>query len=193
MLERYPGETDQHYWDRMQEEEHEERKKRRQRQEAGPDSLFLLLQFVLFLLKCIAIFGLFVYAGYLLSQKVLGEEAEKFQLVCGSILFTYLIFCLIYFLKGIIIGLRSKNNILWILPWTICVLLSCVVPAWILKTLVTVILFNPIHQQENWQIGIGWGVFVLTLFYVYDIHQFKTPTAPRVLYWSFALGWRAFR
>lgn len=149
--------------------------------------MFVIVEVFIFVLKIAVIFGMFFYAGFLLSQKFLGEETSKFKILGFSLLFTYFIYCIIYFFKGTIIGLRAKNWKLWILPWIICVLLSCIIPALIIKSMITV-MFNPTERQGILCIGFSWVAFILCSLYIYSIYQFKTPTVPKIFYWSYALG-----
>lgn len=173
------------YWEQREKEEKES-------SDSASGLLFMLVKFFFFGAKIAAAFGAFIYTGYLLSQKLLGEDSSKLKIWGSTILFTYLLFCFIFFLKGIIIGLRSKNRKLWILPWVVCIFLCCIVPAFLVQSAVS-IMFNPAQQQQLWYTAISWGVFLLSLFYIYGIYQFKTPNAPRVLYWSFSLGLKVSR
>lgn len=171
-----PGESEQEYEDRKNEES-----------KATVGLMFGIAGIFIFTLKMAAIFGMFFYAGFLLSQKFWEDETDKFKIWGFSLLFTYLLFCIIYFLKGTVIGLRANNRKLWILPWVICVLLCCIVPAFIIKSAVAG-MFNPTERQGMMCLGISWGAFILFSLYVYGIYQFKTPAAPKILYWSYAWG-----
>ena len=174
----YPGESEEEYTARTNEEV-----------QSSTGILFMLVTLFFFTFKIAVAFGIFIYAGYFLSQKILGEEINKFK-ICGfTLLFTYLIFCIIYFFKGLIIGLHSKNRKLWILPWVICIVLCCVFPAFVLKAAVTS-MFDPTDRQSILSLGLSWGAFVFSLIYIYSIYQFKSPTAPSILHWSYALGLR---
>jgi len=172
----YPGESEEEYNIRTRKES-----------QSATGLMFEIVKLFLLILKIAVVFGVFIYAGYFLSQKLLGEEIDKFKIWGFTVLFTYLIFCIIYFLKGLIIGLRSKNWKLWILPWVICVLLCCVFPAFLVKSLVAG-MFNITERQDILCLVLSWGAFALSLLYIYRVYQFKTPTAPKVLYWSYALG-----
>ncbi len=169
----YPGESEQQYWTRIEEEQ--------QRPDSDLGLLSILINLALFILKIAVIFGMFIYAGYILSQKILGEDINKSRIWGVTVFFTYLIFCTIYFFKGIIIGLHSKNRKLWILPWVICVVLCCVFPAFVVKAMVAS-MFKSTEQKDILCLGLSWGAFVLSLIYIYNIYQFKTPTAPGILY-----------
>ncbi|MBW4360517.1 hypothetical protein [Flavobacterium taihuense] len=171
-----PDESEQEYEARKNEES-----------KSAIELMFGIVEVLIFFLKIAAIFGMFFYAGFLLSQKFWGEETDKFKIWSLSLFFTYLIFCIIYFFKGTIIGLQAKNRKLWILPWVICVLICCIIPALIVKSFVAG-MFNLTERQSILCIGLSWGAFILFSLYVYGIYQFKTPTVPKILYWSYALG-----
>ena len=171
-----PGESEQEYEARKNEES-----------KSATGLMFGIAGVFIFVLKMAAIFGMFFYAGFLLSQKLWEEETNNFKFWVFSLLFTYLLFCIIYFFKGTIIGLRANNRNLWILPWVICVLLCCIVPAFIVKSVVAG-MFHVRDRQGMLCVGISWAAFILFSLYVYDIYQFKTPTVPKVLHWSYAWG-----
>lgn len=172
----YPGESEDEYIARKNKES-----------QSATGLMFVVVKIFVFVLKIAALFGVFFYAGFLLSQKLWGGETDKFKIWGFSLLFTYLIFCIVYFLKGTIVGLRAKNRKLWILPWAICVLLCCIVPSFIVKSLVAG-MFSPAERQGILCLGVSWGTFILFALYIYGIYQFKTPTAPKILYWSYAWG-----
>lgn len=173
----YPGESEEEYIARKDEES-----------QASTGLMFTLFGMFFSLLKTSAVFGVFLYAGFLLSQKLLGADAEKLKLWGFALLFTYFIFCIVYFLKGTVIGLRAGKRKLWLLPWVICVLLCCIVPAFIVKSAVSGMFFNLVERQGVWYNGVTWGAFILFSMYTYGIYRFLTPTAPRILYWSYAWG-----
>lgn len=47
-------------------------------------------------------------------------------------------------------------------------------------------MFNPTGEHRMLCIGISWGAFILFSLHIYGIYQFKTPAAPKILYWSYA-------
>lgn len=172
----YPDESEDEYTARKNEES-----------KSSVELMLGLCNVFIFILKVASIFGIFFYAGFLLSQKLWGEETTKSKIWEFSILFTYLIFCIIYFFKGTIIGLRAKSRKLWLLPWVLCVLLCCIAPAFIVKSFVAG-MFSLKERQGILCLGFSWGAFILFSLYVYAIYKFKTPTAPKILYWSYAWG-----
>ena len=173
-----PGESEQEYEARKNEES-----------KSATGLMFGIAGVFIFVLKMAAIFGMFFYAGFLLSQKLWEEETNNFKFWVFSLLFTYLLFCIIYFFKGTVIGLREKNRKLWIVPWAFCVLICCIIPAIVVKAVVSS-MFDYGEQQGPFYLGLTWGAFICCSLYMYGIYQFKTHAAPRVLYWSYALGLR---
>ncbi|MBF4491503.1 hypothetical protein IR010_03050 [Flavobacterium sp. MR2016-29] len=139
--------------------------------------------------KIAVIFGIYFYAGFMLSKKLCGEDTGQFRIWALTLLFTYLIFCIIYFFKGIVIGLRAKKSNLWIVPWAVCILVCCIAPAFIVKSFVATML-NLKEKQDLAYSVISWFVFVLSAIYIYGIYRFRTADAPRLLYWSYAFGLR---
>lgn len=177
----YPGETEEEYLIRQEQES-----------KSSVGLIFLISSALYFFLKTGVIYGLFMYAGYLLSQKMWGLETDKVKIWGVTALFAYLILSFVFFLKGAIISLRSKKSPFWMFLWIVCVLPCCVVPAFIVKTAITS-MFLITDRDNPWCLGLSWGAFVIVALYVYNIYQFKTPNAPRIFYWSFALGVKAFR
>ena len=77
------------------------------------------------ILRILVIYGLFIYVSYVLAKELFGEETDKWKLAAFTILFTYLILCVVFFIKGIAMGLRWKRKWIWVLPWIICIVVTC--------------------------------------------------------------------
>ena len=161
--------------------------RKRKESQSSIELMSTLVGLFIIFLKIATFFGVFIYGSYVLSLKLLGEETDNIKIWSCTLLFTYLIFCIIYFFKGMVIGLRTRSSNLWVMPWLTCVLICCVVPALIVQSLV-IGMFHLTERQNIWSLGISWGAFLISLVYIYGIYQFKTPTAPRILKWIYALG-----
>ncbi|REC76841.1 hypothetical protein DRF60_13240 [Chryseobacterium elymi] len=172
----YYGESEEEYLARKREESN-----------ATGGLMAGLFALLLFCVKIFVIYGAFIYAGFLLARKFLGSESDKVKILGCTIVFTYLIFCVIYFFKGTIIGFRAKNRNIWILPWIVCILVCCLTPAFIVSGFVAA-LFSPAHYDNIWYKIISWGSFIISALCVYNIYAFKTPSAPIFLSWSYKLG-----
>ena len=172
----YPGESEEDYLAR----------KRKEVEITGGliANLFIL---ALHCIRIIVIYGGFLYAGFFLTKKFLGTETDKAAILAYTLGFTYLILCVVYFLKGTIIGLRAKNRKLWILPWIICILATCIFPAFLVTASVAT-MFNSVNWDQTWFKIIRWVSFSVTVLIVYNIYAFKTPFAPRFFFWAYKWG-----
>ena len=151
-----------------------------------------LINLCLVLLWIAAITGVFIYIAYLLAIKFFDPETEKANVWVFTGLFTYLIYCVIYFFKGICIALRTRGTKWWILPWIICYAACCIVPAFMIY-MVFAAMFDFDTHKELWYKVLSWAVFVISLHYLNTIYRFKTPGAPAFTYWSYNLGCRIIR
>lgn len=160
----YPGESEQQYWTRKEEEEQQLRQG-----DKSSEIIQMIFNLFLLLLKIGVVLGIFIFISYSLSKKIFGEEADQLKILGFTVFLTYLILCFVFFLKGIIIGLWTKGRKLWIIPWVICVLVCCIIPAYLAKEFVTV-MFQPSEQDSMWSVGLSWGAFVMALWYLDGIY-----------------------
>src|SRR5688572_1206287 len=85
----------------------------------------------LFRLFLSLVWGAFVYVPLLmLGYRIASEMShlysnEMFIKIPLTLLFAYLGFGLIYFLKGVLISLRASKKSWWILIWLLCVAATC--------------------------------------------------------------------
>ena len=173
-----PGETEEEYEARIEAERR------------STDGLLITIMQLAFLIgKIASIFGIFIYAAYRLAIKTLPANSDNLKIWACTFLFTYLIFCIIYFIKGAIIGLRARERKLWIIPWIVCVVICCLLPAFIIKALVMA-MFNFTVRQEWWCIAICWGTFIISSIYIHGIYQFTKPYSPQLVTWTCRLGIR---
>lgn len=179
----YPGETEQEYLIRKEEQALEEQRN----YNPSSDPLTWFFKLVKFSFKVLLVLGVFIYVSYVLSTKVLAPESSKMKVWAFAIAFTYIMLSVIYFLKGIIVGLRARGRILWIVLWILCFITCCVVPAYMVKVLVQG--FFPLTEhKETLAVCVSWFTFLVSLAYLNGIYQFTTDSAPRILFWSYAAG-----
>jgi hypothetical protein len=103
-----------------------------------------LFSLFFWVIKTAAIYGPFLYAGYLIANKLALEN--KWYFVFALITIAYLLVCFIYWLKGMLIALRQKGNELWLVLFAVCVIISCVLPALFIKAMVETTFF---HLSED--------------------------------------------
>lgn len=178
----YPGDADAG-------ETYEEFIDRKKSEQAGTDLMMTIFGLAFRILKIFIIYGVFIYVSYTLSDGLFGKETDKWKLVAFTILFTYLILCIVFFIKGVAIGLKGKGKALWVLPWVICILLACTFPAIFTKFLVED-MFPPKERETTWAAVISWGTAILLGLYIYNAYKFHISAAPKFFVWSYALGVR---
>lgn len=178
----YPGDADA-------EETYEEYIARKKREQAGTDLMMTIFGLAFRILRILVIYGVFIYVSYVLTKELFSEETDKWKLAAFTVLFTYLILCIVFFIKGIAMGLRWKGKGIWVLPWIICIMVTCAFPALFTKFLVED-MFHPKERGTTWSRVISWGAAILLGLYVYNAYKFHIPAAPKFLFWSYALGRR---
>jgi hypothetical protein len=107
-----------------------------------------------------------------------------------TILICYLLFALIYFLKGLLIGLRNSGRNSWFVLWMLCVVLTCGAQAVLAQAqLENIFSSRSIANYELW----SWLGAALVGLIIYSHYQFLTNVAPRSVFWSYQFGFRAFQ
>lgn len=142
------------------------------------------------------LYSAFVYApllilGYFVATGISQLYSNDLFIKCGlTIIISYLLFALIYFLKGILIGLRNNGRHSWFLLWILCVTVACGVQAAIVQAwLENVFSSRSIANYELWSwIGAG-----LVASIIYSHYRFLINVAPRSVFWSYQFGFRALR
>lgn len=138
------------------------------------------------------IYCLFLYAAFLLVKYFWGKEISGLKTVALTLLLTYCLLCLTYFVKGVLLGLHANKNGWWRVLWLLCVTATCL-PS-VVITHVLVILLYDFHSQQLLSTKlIAWGVGALVGLYTYSVYQFLTPVAPPLLSWSLVAGFRLMR
>lgn len=147
-----------------------------------------ILTFVLSLILNVFVYLPILYFGYIVVF-FLFPEAGKNQQFILILLFAYMFYCLIYFIKGILVKLKNNGNGVWSLLWLFCVIVTCVLPAFMaLEFLESFI--EPSKRTDNINRFITWTGALLFSFFVYSRYQFKTDVAPKIAFWSYLAGFK---
>lgn len=146
-----------------------------------------------FLLRSIisVFYSAFVYLPLLVLSYFIATSLSRFYssdvfIKIGlTIAFSYLLFSFIYFIKGIMIGLRNAGRISWLALWLLCVVLTCGVQVIISQNLLADFFTSrQIANAELW----SWLGATSILILIYSHYQFLTNIAPGVIFWSYRLG-----
>lgn len=146
---------------------------------------------IVFRLILSLIYGAFSYvplliAAYLIANKMSDLYSnDVFIKISLTVTIAYILFSFVYFLKGLLIGLRSASRHVWVVIWIVCVLATCGVQFFLVQSQLE-ILFEARRVANNvvWSwVGAG-AVAVL----IYSHYQFLTNVAPRSVFWSYQIG-----
>jgi hypothetical protein len=70
------------------------------------------------------------FSGYLITTQILSKNEDPLTWIALIILFTLIAYQMIFFIKGIIIGLKNKGNPFWLPLFIVCICFTCVLPTW---------------------------------------------------------------
>lgn len=88
------------------------------------------------LIKLIAYLPLW-FIGYMITANILEKTDSAIAWIGLIVIFSLLLYQLVFFTKGIIIGLMNEGNWFWIPMFILCFTITCLYPGWIV--------FNSIH------------------------------------------------
>jgi len=125
------------------------------------------------LLKAIVYSPLLFISG-LITKQITGNNTDIVIKLALIIILAIILYYCIYFLKGVLIALKYNQNLFWVSLFLCCVLVTCVLPVWII--------FEPLQnfitsyvatnaQLITWIFAIAFGL------YVYSRYHFLTNIA----------------
>lgn len=91
---------------------------------------------------------------------------------------------LLYYLKGVAIGLRIRGKRLGSLLLAGCVVVSVVIPALLLHWLID-------YSVPTASLWVSWGVSLAFGLFTYTRYRFTQDFAPTFTLWAYRLGYRA--
>lgn len=111
--------------------------------------------------------------------EMLGPGFTKERLACIGVI-AYLLYAGLYWLKGIVVGLRQRAGWLWVLPFALCVAFACLLPG------LAVHAFLGKSASPLW----AWGLGAAFAAFAYSRYRFTEDYAPAVALWSYRFGYR---
>lgn len=123
--------------------------------------------------------------GYLITSLFLKKNDDGFAWIGLLILFTFLAYQAVFFVKGLLIGLKNKSNLLWVPLFIICISFTCLFPALFIHNNIQPWLHRISPNSGNL---IAWGTSILFGLYVYSRYHFLTNIAPVGALFSYQLG-----
>lgn len=147
-------------------------------------SLFGIFIFSKAILK-IATYSPLIITGYTITSCFLDKKESAFAWIILVIVFSILVYLLIYFLKGLTIGFKLSGKWLWLPFFIVCVFYTSVIPVWIcfetIQTLAAIIsktsgkILTPI-------VSACFGISC------YSHYQLLTNSAPRFAFSIYKIG-----
>lgn len=128
------------------------------------------------------LYGAFVYVplflvGYWLANKMTSLYSGDIVIKIGlTVAWAYVSFAFVYFLKGVLIGLRTGGRMAWIVIWMLCVFVTAGAQSLISQSIFET--FFSARNIANYQIWSWLGAASVALL-IYSHYQFLTNVAPR--------------
>lgn len=82
------------------------------------------------LFKALVYFPLII-TSFMIVFSFMKNEVSSLLGLAVVMLVIFILYLLVYFVKGILIRLRNNNKLLWILPFIICVAFTCILPVYL--------------------------------------------------------------
>ena len=136
--------------------------------------LFAFAVTIKVLLKII-VYSPLIFLSWLITKKLLTPNTDKLIWLGLMLILSVAFYFIIYFLKGMLIGLKHNRNFLWMPLFICCVVLTCVLPVWIVFAPLETF-FNK-YTDANQQL-LTWICALSFGFYVYSKYHFLSNIAP---------------
>ena len=138
------------------------------------------------LFKALVYFPLII-TSFIIVSSIMKKEVSSLLGLAVIILVSFILYLLVYFVKGILICLKSNNKLLWILPFIICVTFTCVLPVYLVLDPVGYLVQNSNRSGNpysvfKWIFSLAFGV------YVYFRYDFLTNIAPSIAFPAYQAG-----
>jgi len=152
----------------------------------GVEAYLKLLGYGLLLLWWVCYYGLLysplLFLGYLVMHALPGVHHGNPYVQAGLIGgVAYLAYCTLFFLKGLLLGLRQQGRSGWVLLLVPCLVLACGVPLVVMHLLLSN-WWSSLPSFWTWVGGLAFAGLV------YQRYQFTTPGAPPVAAWAYQGG-----
>jgi hypothetical protein len=137
----------------------------------------IFARIAIWLFKALVYCPLIFTSFYIIFSFMKGETSSLMGLGL-VILFSLILYFIVYFLKGVIICLKSNNRIIWLLPFIFCVAFTCILPVYIVLDPIGSLVKSSSHSQTEhstikWIFSITFGVYV---YFRYDFLRNISPS-----------------
>jgi len=138
------------------------------------------------LFKALVYFPLII-TSFIIVSSIMKKEVTSLLGLAVIILVSFILYLLVYFVKGILICLKGNNKLLWILPFIICVTFTCVLPVYLVLDPVGYLVKSSSHSGTSnsilkWIFSLAFGV------YVYFRYDFLSNISPSIAFPAYQAG-----
>jgi glucan phosphoethanolaminetransferase (alkaline phosphatase superfamily) len=153
---------------------------------------FLFLQFLYY---CVIFSGGLILAHLLLKSLGVADKTGTWEYLLYLFGIGYVMVCLIFFIKGIMIQYRIAQNKIWIPLFVLCLSVVCLIPIVLFRVLIYDWFFRSYDLKSattllwptiaSWLLAIGLGGFV------YSKYKLTEDYVINLAAWSYILGIKA--
>ena len=123
------------------------------------------------------IYSPLLITGYFIATKILSKEDSGLIWLGLVLVFAFFIYLFLFFLKGMMIALKSRGNFLWLLLFALCVMYTCVAPVWISFDDIEKLM---LHLSKEEAPTLTWLFSAAMAGYIYSRYQFLLNIAPAI-------------
>jgi hypothetical protein len=156
--------------------------------------LFLFLQFLYY---CIIFSGSLILSHLLLKSLGIGDKAGTWEYLFYLFSIGYLMVCIIFFVKGIMIQYRNAKNIIWIPLFILCLSVVCLIPIVLFRLLIYDWFLRSYDLKSAtpllWPTILSWLLAVILGAVVYSKYRLTEDSFIKLAAWSYLLGIKAGR
>lgn len=137
---------------------------------------------------------LFIYSPLIFTAIVIARSVvykNEFISMEGVLVISFIscfLYLLVYFLKGLLIGLKAKGNFFWIPLFLFCVVFTCAIPVYLAFEPVGKLVMSVSETQKPDKL-LQWVISLTIGYLVYFQYKFMTDIAPQ---WAFPVYMAGF-
>jgi hypothetical protein len=158
-------------------------------------SIFLL--FLQFLYLCIIFSGGLILSHLLLKNLGVADKTGTWEYLLYLLVIGYLMVCLVFFIKGIMIQYRNAQNKIWIPLFILCLSVVCLIPIVLFRLLIYDWFLRSYDLKSAapllWPTILSWLLALVLGTIVYRKYRLTEDYVLKIAAWSYLLGIKAGR
>jgi hypothetical protein len=128
------------------------------------------------------IYSPLIFTAIAITNSIVDKnEFKSFKGLFVIFMITCILYLLVYFPKGLLIGLKAKGNFFWIPLFLFCIAFTCAIPVYLAFEPVGKLVIYMSETQKPDEL-LQWAISLLIGYLVYLQYKFMTDIAPQ---WAF--------